>query len=454
MVQSNLESPLVAALPLAFFKGASSLIDSKNLNFIHEYFLLENLSSGLVFEDWQKKEIWVPRFAEKWEKLSPKRWLFKIRKNIYWSDGSSLTLQQIADHFERLRKSNSRHTCLLKKIESIKINPAENTFIFDFKVFIHEGLLREMSLAESLILHPKNIKGDWSVTSGPYFVSSHNASEVILKANPYFIENIDIKNVLIKNANFDRNDIEIRKKPVYAVDEDVKNLSKKFKVIKHGQPTILYYFSFNPKNSMTSNSQIRKAFSKYIHDAFQNFKYQEVLIFNYQMIPKGCEGRLKQEVELSAVDVFPLQKNRINLKLNKYLRDVLLKNFYTSAKKYDIDLNLIIDSEYSDDFFAEFIGYQGNQKDPLSSWQYLYGEGGPLHFFYPEVKDLFEQIISAEGETRNQLLLDLHRKTLEEAYVVPFLAEYDAILASDRVDLSNINPYDMRLRFFEMKWKK
>src|SRR5690606_23548611 len=111
-------------------------------------------------------------------------------------------------------------------------------------------------------------------------------------------------------------------------------------------------------------------------------------------------------------------------------------------------------SEEGENVFASVASFLGNQRDPLSSWRFLYGEQGPLHPFYFEVSQLFEEIMKSKGLRRRDLLLELHRKTLEEAYAVPFVAERDAMLASHRVDLSDLNPFDMRLRFFEMKWKK
>ena len=54
---------------------------------------------------------------------------------------------------------------------------------------------------------------------------------------------------------------------------------------------------------------------------------------------------------------------------------------------------------------------------------------------------------------RNKILEELHRQVLDRAYAIPFMLEADAILASDRIMLNNINPFDLRLRFYDVVWK-
>ena len=56
-------------------------------------------------------------------------------------------------------------------------------------------------------------------------------------------------------------------------------------------------------------------------------------------------------------------------------------------------------------------------------------------------------------EARETSLGDLHRHVLSEAYAIPLFIESNQIAASNRIDLTHLNQFDMRLRFYEVKWK-
>ncbi len=450
-------SELKVSTGLRYFYGSKVLLDPTNLKFTPEYYLLENLSAGLVYEDWKNAGNARSRLAERWEKISDYKWVLYIRKNLKWSNGSDIKLEEIVNHFKDLRQLPSRHISLIKKMDFISYNEKDNSIIFESKSPVQEGLLHELSLADALLLHPKNKKDDWSVSSGPYFVKSYNDKEVFLEANPYFVEEVDIRKVHIKKPNRNDSEIDFRKRPIYAIDDLVERISNQYKVKKIGQPTIVYFFYFNPENRNSRDSQKRKAFARYIRESFANFKFKDVLIENHQVVAPGCEGRLQVEPIFDSITYEVLHKERLILQLNEYMVTVFPEIFERTAQKKNLDLKLIFESpaeEKASSVFAIFDNFSANQRDPLSSWRFLYGEGGPLHIFYPEVEGLFQTIASAGEERRKELLLELHRKSLEEAYIVPFVAEYDVILASERIDLSRINPFDMRMRFFELEWKK
>ena len=58
-----------------------------------------------------------------------------------------------------------------------------------------------------------------------------------------------------------------------------------------------------------------------------------------------------------------------------------------------------------------------------------------------------------DDDRRTAKIQALHRQVLDEAYGVPFWMEAPAILASNRVGLSNVNRFDLRLRFYDILWK-
>ena len=105
--------------------------------------------------------------------------------------------------------------------------------------------------------------------------------------------------------------------------------------------------------------------------------------------------------------------------------------------------------------FAQFQTFKGNQKDAIGSWNFLFSpDHGPLAMFAGEVRALMVAAGAEQDEQKREALLQaLHQQVLDEAYGVPFWMEAPAILASDRIGLSKINRFDLRLRFYDVVWK-
>ena len=73
--------------------------------------------------------------------------------------------------------------------------------------------------------------------------------------------------------------------------------------------------------------------------------------------------------------------------------------------------------------------------------------------FRADVENFFVEAAEAEDESsRAAVLQRLHEKVLSNVYGVPFWMETPAFFASDRVDLSNINRFDLRMRFYDITW--
>lgn len=453
MNKSKKTPHLKSAIHLVYFKEQTNqLLDPSNLNDVQEYYLLENLAAGLVYENWRDLDLWDQRLAKSWTKISDNEWRFRLSENNKWSDGSAITGEQIAGHFNYIKKRPSRHITLIKTMDSIKYDNNSNEIVFKCSKPIHEGLLHELSLSDSLILHEKNRYGDWSITSGPYFVESQNHKKVLLSYNKFFSQPLSIKNIEIIRG-LKETSIDIRKRPNYSISEDVQDLISRFDIELKGNATDIFYFHFNPNNPFINDRNLRRSFSKFIRMTFENFEYADMISHN-QFIPNGYSGSLEKIPSYSDVDLSYLKGKNLVILLPYYMTTVIPDLLKTESRKVSSEIDVVIESKkYETNPFVSYACFFGNQRDPLSSWKFLYGEKGPLHHFYPEVKLLFEEITHATSSKRKELLQKLHRITLEEAYAIPFIAERDAILASNRVDLSEINVFDMRLRFFEMKWK-
>lgn len=442
---------LVVISPLRYFEKGQ-ILSPHNLRFTQEYYLLENLGAGLVYENWRNPAIWEPRLADKWEKISPQQWIFYLKPSLSWSDGSPMLPEQIVAHFDSYRTTRFRHISLLASLSSVSYIQSRHALVFNFNENVHEGLLHELSLADAVVLHPRNLQDDWSISSGTYYVKTREQEFLRLEANPYFIQVPQIKKIEIHPSNFKRKmKFDIWKKPIFSYSPEVREVIREAQVFWNGYPTNIYYFYFTAKNHRSFDRETRRSFAALVKGAFAGFE-QDLFIREQQMIPAGYVGRLDKEPSFEDLGITEALNFPLIIQMEPFWQLVVPSFLNEAAARHKINMSIVMDTTATNPLI-DTLNFIGNQRDPLSSWQYLYGSEGPLHHFYPEVESLMNSVIQATGEQRKKLLVELHRKTLEEAFVVPFIAEYDGIMSSDRVDLSAINPFDMRLRFFEMRWK-
>ncbi len=451
--KSNSQS-ITALSELAWFRGDPKLLDPFHYTFVTEYYLLENLSTGLVFETSEGVNQWVPRIAEKWEQVGERAWRFYIHKDARWSDGSPLTIDQVANHIDILRKGKSRHLTLVKTIQSVEPDYQKNSLTFHFSQPVSEGLLHELSLADATILHPANLNDDWSVTSGPYYVQSRTREVVHLQANEYFNPHVEIASVVMRSQNPPIGEYDVLSRPSAAFRKEIMELTANAPAVYMGYPMLICYFYFPPADARSRDIETRRAFRWLVHQAFANFNAPGVITKQRQFVATGYPGRLPEDpVDDVSVDIERLKGQALQIRLVEKVSGTFPELLLAEAKKHEIELVFNYTPDESKTF-AAYRCFMANQRDPLSSFRFLYGEGGALYRFYPQVAPFFAEISSASDERRKQLLIDLHRFTLDQVYATPFFAEHAAILHSNRIDLSAINPFDMRVRFFEMKWKK
>ena len=164
--------------PLQVFAGADKLLDPHNLQYVFEYYLLENLSVGLVRDNPKVAGGFEGICKRSFRQLSPRVWRFHLRDALFWSDGKPLEPRQIASSLERLPRHPGRHLARLIGLKSVIVNHEKRYLDLAFDFDVNRGVLEELSLPEASILSPQNLRDDWSVTSGFYSVSSFNPEKI------------------------------------------------------------------------------------------------------------------------------------------------------------------------------------------------------------------------------------------------------------------------------------
>ncbi|MBI4925722.1 MAG: hypothetical protein HY843_07340 [Bdellovibrio sp.] len=81
---------LISAFPFGVLKKDATLLDLSNTETTYEYYLLENLSMGLIRDDVREPSGYASAIAESWKQKNSKTWQFKIKSPLFWSDGSPM----------------------------------------------------------------------------------------------------------------------------------------------------------------------------------------------------------------------------------------------------------------------------------------------------------------------------------------------------------------------------
>jgi len=470
------DDTLQALFPMSLL-DAKLTVDPTNLDTIYEYYLLENLASGLVRDDQEMPGGFAPVLAESYSQASDNTWIFRIRSGATWSDGTAIKEDQWVDSFMHLSRSESRHIVALKNLSKVTFDATSRDLTMIFSVPIGETLLHELSLADAVLIHPDNRQGNYQVTSGPYTVIGSNpesrtldlaavAGHPLLKQNsPRKIHLFGVKNLDDIAGAFLDYPVDVYLRPTPSARSIFRNAEKNAQQMLKGHATSITFFGFCGADPMAHNQEARSIFAKIVATAFKKISGTQKFTQENQMVPEGYVGRLADvprylpEADVKHVTFKPSATVNLNLiQAFKEWPDLIPELDSAAAQfgwKFSYKWNAMTGEALPDGCFASVNVFKGNQKDPLGSWSFLFSEKGALAPFRAGIKG---EIDAAGSESdvarRDQHLKNVHLEVLKNHWAVPVLVDGNAILASNRVDLSQLNPFDMRLRYYLMEWRR
>ncbi|MBP6217725.1 MAG: hypothetical protein KA436_03980 [Oligoflexales bacterium] len=455
---------LKVALPLQFFKG-QKLLDPQNLNYIYEYYLLENLGSVLLREDAREPGGYRAELMEGYQQESSYSWAFVLKRDLRWSDGSLIQAEDLAQSLLRLSKKGSRHHLILNDLQSVDFDESSRVIRLRFSQKVEqEDLLHELSLADASLLHPRNFQDDWTVSSGHFFVEKMSSEKNVLtlKANPYLpverkpeVQSVELRDGSTQEGTLSLLGYDMMKRPPYSFQEKIKKLEDQAKKIWLGHAITIYYFYFGKDHLLTKDLKSRQEFSHLVALAYRSLTKTPSLFYEEQIVPEGFSGRLKSfSRHLEPIE--NLRGKTLKLVFDSRLSgsDFLTTPLLEVGRQHGVQFEIEFSSDKNvlNQAFAVMTNFVGNQKSPLGSWSFLYSEQGSVGYFREEAQSFLQAVIKSSKEDRFSRLMDLHKFSLDQTFLVPFMCEQHAILASERVDLSALNPFDQRMRFFEVKW--
>jgi MarR-like DNA-binding transcriptional regulator SgrR of sgrS sRNA len=470
-----LEKRLKVKYFLSELWASNDLFDPTNHETIHSYYLAENLGIGLLRDDTAEPSGYRPLLAENWKWDGDRVWQFKIRKDLRWSDGTSIGIDEILKHLNRLCSENYRHLRELKKVEKIELQ-GDDLIILTFKEKMSEKVLHELSLADSILIkRDADGKPNWSITSGPYYVGSFKPKEeLLLKANAHSVifSNDYPTEVLLVTflptvpegatpPKLKLDGFDVARVPTPIFSENSQSLIESSPRIKEGASSGIYFFKFNKGHPLTTSLNARKKFRDLIYNYFETLNFPKGVAFERQMIPQSYNGRLVNlapEKRQLGTQVLKGQLLKIVVpKRFQQLSPSIISDLISTFKLHDVNLEFIeSNSNYFEppsDFFARLTPFAGNQSDASGTWNFHLAKGGALTPFINEINDrFFSQSQPKEAQNNKDLYLHLHQHVLDQAYLIPLLIEQTAAVHSERVNLDRWNPFDMRMRFYEVRW--
>ncbi|MBN9333514.1 ABC transporter substrate-binding protein, partial [Devosia sp.] len=220
----------------------------------------------------------VPDLAESWETPDPQTFIFKLRPDLKFSDGSPLTADDVVYTYTTLVNPdfNAPSRALYAPISAVEaVDPQTVKFTLSapyapLLTYLDIGIVPK-ALVEGgtdIALNP--------VGAGPMkLVSWNRGSEIVLEANDAYwrgtptIENVTLKIIGDNSARsqaFEAGDLDVIQSPLAPQDiERLKNDDRFGNVITAGLG--VNYLNFNVKDPLLSDPKMRQAFAKLVDQA-------------------------------------------------------------------------------------------------------------------------------------------------------------------------------------------
>lgn len=464
---------LEVLFPLWLFNPTQALLDPYNTENVFEYYLLENLACGLVRDSRKSPLGYEGCIADRFYQETPQSWTFHI-KPLRWSDGSFVTQQEIIEWIDNLRKKDTRHIQFLKLATSVAYDDKTRNLKIIFPFDVDTSLLHEMSLADSSLI-PTNFESrGWSKTVGPYAVSKWDSSNNILqlisnKFSPLYRSQMPqaVNLWWLKDAN-DRERL-FKSIPVDVVmASPISNLPKTRELIQNApqiflcHPTSIGYFFFNHENKLSLVKENRLKFSAIIAKVREAIDHKlKGKIGTHrsidQMMPEGFNGRLPsvpviEDSSVHSLISITLRFPTVFAQWPEFCAE-LVRIF--KADKINAKLEFEDFKPLSSDIFASLYVFQGNQNDPSGSWTFLTGAPqGKLNPWRSEYNQSYKRAFDlASISNKKANFENLHLEILKNAIAVPLLVGETRYLLSEKVDATEWNKFDARMRFYQLSWK-
>jgi ABC-type transport system substrate-binding protein len=472
MIKHPNRETLKVKYPLALLLDDASLFDPANHDSVYTYYLAENLGAGLVRDDTASPSGYAPILAASWIWDGDKVWKFHLRPDARWSDGSTVTGEQVVAHMRELASGTHRHLQKLRDLKSVAFDEPSHVLTLVFGSTTNDAILHELSLADA-ILYQRDQAGKprWDVTSGPYYVSTFAPGrELELRKNRHSVlASAEAPNSVLLSDNspakdrqteYPFGDADLANVPAPTFSQFSQSIMSQAEEIKEGASSSIIYFAVNPDHPLSADGKARSELRQLLQRAFGTATLPRGVHSERQMIPAAYDGRLSSCPDETG-KIETLRGKTVVLQVipsMKDLSDETINHLYSVFATETIELKLkflpYFEKNPDNDHMARIGIFAGNQKDAGGSWSFHFSGEGDLWPFRHDYEGGLRRLADAKSaEVRAKALADLHMDVLDKAHLIPVMSAANYVAHSSRVSLDRWDPFDMRMRFYEVRWR-
>ena len=345
-------------------------------------YISKNTNAGLIRSDDNKKG-WVYDLAKSHRRVDDFTYIFEIRKNLKFQDGSDFTIESVIKNLNYFKKYPFLYTNIDKidftitklskyKIK-IKLKQRYEMFFLDLAriYFYTDEYLKKYSPKGAQTGSANRVSGAFGM--GPYILESGYAigekqsSKLELVANPYYWNknfpkikrvtvytqlNIDkaLDNIINSEGKLDITPIAFNRKIEVIMSKYAKL------IVKKSTNNFLIYFNLINGNKKLRNREVRQALNQALNqENLLNFVYKNEgaispfsTSVNYKIVQKIAKKNKYPKNILSEEKKKKLLKNLV---LNVFTQDrfmFLFKGIEFQLKKYGVKLNYTITTSEKD----------------------------------------------------------------------------------------------------------
>lgn len=450
--------------------------DPANIMTTGDWYFLDHISSGLVSYD-HERNLFTPNIAEKWKITDKNIYLFKLRKDLQFSDGTLITPSDVERSLKRLLiKKSSTHLPLwnyiigcdsLKSIEEYCSGLIVNSD-GDLEISLKtrsESFFLQLASPETGIwsksdIDTKNLTIKPTKYSGPYKVSTITEKGVLIERNENSLVSQKFPNSPKK--------IELISMPIIDAENELRNGSGIDLVLRSHNP-------FAEKNGGVNKIQAHKTAPCVIVYFYSVHHNQSIKLVGQDFMRELWK---KQADEAIAADTFLPFASNYSLKTDEYLMELPAKsaktiriakpwNYYSddfiqllidTAKNIDVDLKIVEMS--STEWLDAFKNPKASQKVDFILSPYVASDRYPavqLRFITGTVKKSSIDLSKAETPDLTSEKIEILKKyqkwLLQTQSAIPLFFTRMHIYHKENIDLGVQSKTDGEVELWRLKVK-
>ncbi len=449
-------------------------IDPTKLFSIGDWAILQDLYSTLV-EPAQHDTV-SPGLAESWTESSDgKRWEFKLKKGLKWSDGSPMTVHEVEKSLKRAITDGTVHTELSEYVADIH-SGGEDTIVFTLKNLPKSFLLSLALVDFSIVDQAAFADGgfSWSAkSSGPFRVTSFSNDQITLIANPYYWNHseMDVAEAVIDRGMYSTSDLKLLENSSYDAaqlalslisgPEDLAKLNDYAILTSSSDMNASLIFSKKRYTEGRMPDQLRKYLLYTIYEKFwEGDKSNPKRATGLR--PQWTLGALEsKEIDriIGLLASTPAPSNGLSLDVVLF-EDQLDLPITAKIKKIlnsmGMRINYIVSprSKFESIFLAGnydliFIYVGASEMEPDSAWRIF----NKQHFMVSPASsaELAAAAIETDEVKRNNMYRIFETRALQTASYIPLKNEPTYMLTEKRVKLDKKQASDWGLQIYKLK---